>query len=313
MMKICSVCKSPYFSKNQLETEAVCQKLSCRHQFERHKQTVSERIAADFSVEPGIPHHEGLQQVVGRLRTLISENKTKSADAMREDRQNRALYRRVLRNADGLIQHEYPLVVLAPYQPKAIAKLPEERKQAYLSHIRVLIEQAVKSREGDNDTSTADQKHIGYQDEERRKRALDTLNGLVCTVCKGRCCRAPTNKAYLTAETIKRYIRQNPKLTAEQVFLNYKGRLAERTYSNSCIHHTEYGCNLPKEMRSDTCNNFYCASLTKLHKNIAEQAVDIKGVVVISRSRNVRTDENSQAIAKAELVELDLLNCNSSN
>ena len=53
----------------------------------------------------------------------------------------------------------------------------------------------------------------------------------------------------------------------------YLGKLGGTTYRGSCIYHGAAGCELPREMRSDTCNGFYCADLARL-----DQTSRCKGV-----------------------------------
>jgi DUF971 family protein len=47
----------------------------------------------------------------------------------------------------------------------------------------------------------------------------------------------------------------------DRLWREYLDRLADRTVGGSCINHTATGCSLPRQMRADTCNTYYCNSM----------------------------------------------------
>lgn len=115
------------------------------------------------------------------------------------------------------------------------------------------------------------------------KERMVALNEMVCGECKGRCCLNGSDKAYLDTETIKRYMIQNPSLSPEQVLQNYEATMTEKTHLMSCINHTETGCNLPRNMRSDMCNNFYCSTIKELNTTFYRPETIPEGAIVITR------------------------------
>jgi hypothetical protein len=64
----------------------------------------------------------------------------------------------------------------------------------------------------------------------------------------------------------------------------YLARLAPRTVSGSCIHHTRAGCSLPRGLRSDICNNYACSALVTLLDS--QDAGPVREVIVLRRRQN---------------------------
>jgi hypothetical protein len=68
-------------------------------------------------------------------------------------------------------------------------------------------------------------------------------------------------KAYLSSTTIRRLMRLRPELPLDRVAAEYLDRLGDETVAGSCINHTSAGCGLPREMRADTCNTYFCTPM----------------------------------------------------
>ena len=82
-----------------------------------------------------------------------------------------------------------------------------------------------------------------------------------CSACRGYCCRRGGNHAYLHGDTLERFMRAHPTLSQRQVWKAYIDRLPGESVEDSCIYHGARGCGLPEEMRSTTCNSYFCAGL----------------------------------------------------
>jgi len=89
-----------------------------------------------------------------------------------------------------------------------------------------------------------------------------------CTGCRGNCCHMGADHAFLSIGIMRRYIRQHPEMSADQVVDVYSSHLPKASLEDSCIFHTDRGCNLPREMRSDLCNQFICKSLREIRNEI---------------------------------------------
>jgi hypothetical protein len=100
--------------------------------------------------------------------------------------------------------------------------------------------------------------------------------GKGCGLCRGECCSRGGNHAYLRGDAIARYMRANPEKSRDEVLEDYVGHAGERTIERSCAYHGPKGCTLPRDMRSNICNTFYCYGLVDfrvaVNSGVAPQA-----------------------------------------
>ena len=144
----------------------------------------------------------------------------------------------------------YPLVVL-PAARRDLQPLPEERLQRYREHLVRTIAEAFA---GAASATASGPATSAVED-------VIPLARQLCALCGGGCCSKGQDKAYVDAETIRRVMRLRPELTPDEIAAEYLDRLADETVAGSCVNQTAAGCGLPREMRSDTCNLFYCKAM----------------------------------------------------
>lgn len=82
-----------------------------------------------------------------------------------------------------------------------------------------------------------------------------------CATCRGFCCREGGDHAFLDAGTLQRLRVQQPALTPHDCLELYLAALPERSVVGSCVYHGVQGCALPRELRSDICNDYFCEPL----------------------------------------------------
>ena len=93
------------------------------------------------------------------------------------------------------------------------------------------------------------------------KPALHAL----CTACQGSCCTLAVGRnAFIDATTLSRVAHQMETPTKDAITALYFGHLPEQHVVNSCLYHTKDGCALPRELRSNVCNNYLCRTGKKL-------------------------------------------------
>ena len=99
-----------------------------------------------------------------------------------------------------------------------------------------------------------------------------TILGLSCGTCRGECCTAGGDHAFLRNDSLARVRAQHPE--ASEVFLleSYAAHLPARHYRGSCVYHTRVGCALPRIMRSNICNRYLCGGLTQLKRALESTA-----------------------------------------
>jgi hypothetical protein len=109
-------------------------------------------------------------------------------------------------------------------------------------------------------------------DVEPQTNGLGALSTSVCTACRGSCCRAGGDQAYLTEETMVRLLQAHPDWTLDQIMDAYLKHLPAVTVLNSCIYHSATGCGLPRDLRSSTCNRYLCGKLKNLLAGLPEKS-----------------------------------------
>lgn len=162
-----------------------------------------------------------------------------------------------------------------PSGPSQQSNLAQRRRRRYRDLVNRLIADAVSSRSAPPDLSE-------HRDTPNQDDGAARLTGHVCAMCKGGCCTKGGDTAYLSVDTIRRFMALQPHWRPREVLSAYLDRLSAKTQTGSCINHTAQGCSLPREMRSDTCNHYLCATQKELHSRL-EDAPALLGVVVIQR------------------------------
>lgn len=108
--------------------------------------------------------------------------------------------------------------------------------------------------------------------------------GFGCTLCRGECCTAGGNHAFLRADTIERMRREHPELSAEALGALYERELPARHYRGSCVYHTADACALPRALRSDLCNRYICSGLSRVQAAVDSSAL---GAVYVAAADSV--------------------------
>jgi len=192
-----------------------------------------------------------------------------------KDREHRQILQYANEHYQELAGKPLQLVVI-PSGLTQLSPITEERIEQYIEHLIDIIVQAAECV--DTDDLGYDQNRIAYEklviaDEKfHRHPELHAMSDRLCTQCKGGCCYNGSEHAYLSVTTIKRYMDSHNELSITQILDLYLSHLNEETITDSCINQTATGCALPRELRSDICNSFYCDPL----KSYQEKALDSK-------------------------------------
>lgn len=89
-----------------------------------------------------------------------------------------------------------------------------------------------------------------------------------CVACRGHCCETGGDLAWLDDSDLRRRLRARPGVRRRAVLGEYLARLPERAVRASCVFHAKGGCALPREMRSEVCNEHLCPDLLELRRRI---------------------------------------------
>jgi len=226
-------------------------------------------------------------------RKLILEKREKKRKRERyveeikasEEKENNDLLRSALTNPKVPIDRSTQVLAI-PSGLVEISLLKSSRVKRYREHLRRVITEAVQLNNASE--VVQDQYFNAYQkslDVDKRLSAnpkLRVLSDKLCTLCQGGCCSEGGDHAYIRTVTIRRYMDSNPELTTEEIFDGYVSKLSDKTVDSSCINQTDKGCALPRVLRSDVCNGFYCDSLKSYQKDYVTS--DATPVLVIQRA-----------------------------
>jgi hypothetical protein len=219
--------------------------------------------------EAGFRHY--LQMQARHTRHLAALNAAQARRKAAEAGENTAAFALLRARAGGPPDSE-PLHLLLPSGPRRASVLGAQRRARYRQHLQAVIAEALT----DGPPAPASAPTPARAQHEQ-------MLGQVCALCAGGCCTKGGEQAYLSADTIRRFMLARPELSPDAVLHAYLERLSDKTQAGSCINHTRQGCSLPKEMRSDICNRFSCESLARLQA--AQRAPQALPVVLIVRRK----------------------------
>ncbi len=135
------------------------------------------------------------------------------------------------------------------------------RRAVFVQHLTEILEGALL----DQAQLQADPVEV-----ERPMDDRDRVSAKVCAACRGSCCRSGGDQAYLTEETMVRFLQAHPDWSHTQIMDSYLSFLPRESVENSCIYHSATGCGLPRTLRSSTCNRYLCGKLKNLQSGLPE-------------------------------------------
>jgi hypothetical protein len=104
------------------------------------------------------------------------------------------------------------------------------------------------------------------------------LDAPLCALCRGRCCRFGLDgRAFLEPQHLRAWLDHHPEASWAEAVDHWLAFIGPEHLRGSCLFHGRDGCTLPRERRSDVCNQFACDALEQA-RDIAVAAPD--GVVV---------------------------------
>jgi hypothetical protein len=151
-------------------------------------------------------------------------------------------------------------IATLPWQNRPVEPLPEARRAAFRAHLEEMAEFAFAAVAGPPEDA----------DPEARARQENPESPMVaagCGTCQGYCCARGGNTALLLPTDLARYRRRHPESTRAEVIEAYLSHLPATSTRDGCVYQAETGCNLPRAMRQDICNAYYCDSLRWLTRD----------------------------------------------
>jgi len=179
----------------------------------------------------------------------------------------------------GIADPETYIVGLVPAFEARMTNLPERRKRLFRDRLTRVIGEAMSAprlRQA-TDRQAADGVELG------------PMLGLACARCGGYCCRTGANHAFISPGTIRRYLATHPGQRPRHVLDTYLSYLGNKTYEHSCVFHRTGGCALPRALRSDTCNLYFCDGLQRFLQDIQISASRRRGFILSASRRSLRS------------------------
>ena len=162
-------------------------------------------------------------------------------------------------------------VAVVPANDRSVEPLPEVRRRRFRGSLARTIRAAFVSDalppeptpdEGPGDPSEG--------------RVLEKA----CAACRGHCCTLGGDTAWITPETILRVLRDRRESRRGELLRRYAGHLPARSYPDSCVYHGETGCTLPRDLRAETCNDYYCPDAHALRE--ARRRLGLRPLVLVA-------------------------------
>ncbi len=206
-------------------------------------------------------------------------------------------------------------VVLLPANPRPVVGLPTSARDAFLAHVGTQLAAAFEVAPRDNalPMSAEDRSsRVNAGDIDGARDSITLSDGMVaaaCATCRGECCTAGGNHAFLRQDSITRVrarLAEHGPDDAAGMLALYRSHLPPRHYRDSCVYHEETGCALPRDLRSNLCNRYHCAELTQLERALDEQpTVAYVGAADGTRLRRlVRVEQQADAHGNVNAVSL---------
>lgn len=294
----CEICGQPisrteiFLIKNQEYT--VCSSIDCK------------RIIRQKASTPPAIFKSYVKLICERRDKETAAKKHIEEIEAREAQENRHILQSVL-NKDPELSQNYTYLLSIPLGLANVVPLTVERRNNYTEHLQSIISKATEYTNASE--VSLDQHHVAHKkllEVEQRfaeNPLLHTISDKLCSMCKGGCCAAGKEHAYLSVFTMRRLMDTNPNLSAEDILNLYLSNISSETIKNACINQTKTGCALPRELRSDNCNGFYCEAL-KLYQQKMAGTIEIN-VLAVQRSNtlfNRFNDNQRNEIVKIALV-----------
>jgi hypothetical protein len=112
--------------------------------------------------------------------------------------------------------------------------------------------------------------------------AAAALGGRLCALCRGRCCRfGLQGRAFLRGWQLRDWLAGHPGACWADAVEHYLAHVPAEHLESSCLFHARTGCALPRERRSQVCNEYACDTLEQLRDGVGARprAAAVVGIV----------------------------------
>ncbi len=131
------------------------------------------------------------------------------------------------------------------------------------------------------------------------QHATASILGRSCATCRGECCTAGGDHAFLREDSLARVRATDPSHNEQSLIATYTAHLPTRHYRGSCVYHTTVGCALPRTLRANICNRYLCGGLTQLKRALESSESEMAFVAAadsVHLRRMARIDANGTRV-----------------
>lgn len=202
--------------------------------------------------------------VFGRARSALAAQRERNARLRKEAE-------RIVGIATGG-DDELPIpLAMVPANTRELTALPASSRRSFLERLeaairRVFVDASAAPLSRSPDELSATRLSSG---EPVDASAMTSILRRSCATCRGKCCTAGADHAFLRDDTVERVRSEQPSLDAAGMLATYASYLPTHHYQGSCVFHTVDGCNLPRTLRSSLCNRYECGGLTQLRSALS--------------------------------------------
>ncbi len=174
----------------------------------------------------------------------------------------RASAERVARATAVSSDHGSIPVAVVPANTRETEPVPPSVRRAFLERLQVSLDRSADARRRDGEVLSAPPPERDVPTP--RAEEMAAVLGRSCATCRGECCTAGGDHAFLRADSVARIRREHQALGDAELLALYNAHVPQRHYRGSCLFHETTGCALPRSLRSDLCNRYVCGGLTQL-------------------------------------------------
>ncbi|OZG72268.1 hypothetical protein BTA51_16135 [Hahella sp. CCB-MM4] len=255
-------------------------------------------------------HHLQFQRQVIKDRILREQQEEAHRTAV-DDRiksENHVLFERILKEYGNIlpdrVSAETHLISL-PSGSRQVSPLREDQLSEYRAHLQKMITGAIVTNDADDLFLVENEEKASRTDAKLdHQPEIAAKSGKFCGLCKGGCCTAGGNDALLDVRGIRRFMLSHSELSPVEVMEAYLARVPEQSIEGSCINHTSTGCALPREMRSDICNGYFCDAV-KAHNSLLQDSPEDRVIAIVRGYANFRKYHEDADHSVQEVAILD--------
>lgn len=242
----------------------VCRSLACRNVMSQKSAMAPVLFKSHLEFNKKLIHQ--------RRETEAARKKYIDEVTAKEQQVNCEILHSLLEDHPELTNDDVQLLAI-PSGYSKLMPVTSARIDKYIEHLKRIVSEA--SEYSNASEVIYDEHHDAHgkmtlvEDRFGENPELRSISDRLCAMCKGGCCADGKEHAYLSVITIRRYMDTNPDLSAEDILELYLSKTNSESIESSCINHRKTGCALPRHLRSDICNGYYCDSLKSYQKESA--------------------------------------------